>query len=79
MNFEKKKIGQNINNKILVCKVVFHLLPCISFKKKGDMSEISDKLRCLCLGVCVRKEEPGIMGETENFRNVSKIHTSMFS
>lgn len=47
MNFEKK-IGQNVN-KIVVHKVVFHLLPCISFKKKGDMFETGDKLRCLCL------------------------------
>lgn len=29
--------------------------------------------------VCVQREESGIMEETENFWNVSKIHNLMFS
>lgn len=56
MNFEKKNWIKY--NTFLVHKVVFHVLPCVSLKKKRDyVYEIGDKLRCVCVAILRGTEE----------------------
>lgn len=52
------KMGQNINiNTVLVCKVVFYdIVPCISFKKKGDMFMRQVTMVCVHAYMCVHAE-----------------------